>query len=295
MNLTRANVLLTGAAGGIGRAIATALLEQGAAVLLADLDGDALGRLATGDLARWGHRIGTHVADITRPADRAALAEAARGFRGGVNVLLNNAGVSHLRLLDEQPAAQVSLALAVNVEAPIQLCRELLPHLRRQAEAHILNTGSVFGSIGYPGYTVYSASKFAMRGFSEALRRELAETRVWVHYLAPRATKTGINTPVVEAMNAELGVAMDDPDTVARAVVRMLATDDPEATVGWPEKFFARFNGVLPRLVDGAIRRQLPVILRHASWPATNPTTTTTPTPADAPADNGPAIALRRK
>jgi len=154
------------------------------------------------------------------------------------------------------------------VLAPLHLCRGLLAHLRSLPEACILNTGSVFGSIGYPGYAVYSASKFAVRGFTEALRRELSDTNVKVHYVAPRATRTGINTSAVERMNEELGVAMDPPELVARAVCDMVDGGRVEAVLGWPEKFFARVNGVLPRLVDGALRKQLPIIRRYAAEPA---------------------------
>jgi len=164
----------------------------------------------------------------------------------------------------DQPPAQLDLAIAINLLAPMHLCQELLPHLQRQPEACILNTGSVFGAIGYPGYAVYSASKFAMRGFTEALRRELADTKVSVRYVAPRATRTGINTSAVERMNDELGVAMDPPELVAKAVCDMLAGNRVEAVLGWPEKFFARVNGLLPRVVDGALRKQLPVIRRYA-------------------------------
>jgi hypothetical protein len=154
---------------------------------------------------------------------------------------VNNAGVSHFRFLENQPAEEIDLALAVNLQAPFHLCRLLLPHLQRQPEAHILNTGSVFGGIGYAAYSVYSATKFAIRGFSEALRRELADTAVQVHYLAPRATRTGINTAAVESMNAELGVAMDTPPVVARAACAMLEKGTLEAVVGWP-KFFVRLD-----------------------------------------------------
>jgi short-subunit dehydrogenase len=124
--------------------------------------------------------------------------------------------------------------------------------------------GSVFGSIGYPAYAVYSATKFAMRGFTEALRRELAGSNVAVHYLAPRATRTPINAASVERMNAELGVAMDDPSVVGVALCTMLENNTPFAVVGWPEKLFARVNAVLPGAVDGALRKQLPTIRRYA-------------------------------
>lgn len=281
MNIAAARVLLTGAAGGIGGAIAAELLAQGATVLLVDINEIALRRFADGELQSFADRVEVFTANLTRPEDRARLAEFARTWRGGVNVLINNAGVNHFRLLEEQPAEEIDLALAVNVQAPIHLCRLLLPHLCRQADAHILNTGSVFGGLGYPAYTVYSATKFAIRGFSEALRRELADTTVRVHYLAPRATRTGINSAVVETMNAELGVAMDTPKLVARAARQMLERGSAEAVVGWPEKFFVRLNALLPRLVDGALRKQLPVIRRHAGSAAsvaTNLQSTRTPT-----------------
>lgn len=271
MDLKTARVLLTGGAGGIGGAIAGALLKKGAAVLLVDMNETALQRFASEQLAQYGNRIATLAANLTRAADRDLVCAQARNFHGGINVLINNAGVSHFRLLDEQSPEAIDLALAVNLQAPIHLCRSLLPHLRRQASAHILNTGSVFGSIGYPAYAVYSATKFGMRGFSEALRRELGDSTVRVHYLAPRATRTGINTAEVEQMNTELGVAMDRVETVAAAACRILENEATETVVGWPEKLFTRINSVLPGVVDKAIAKQLVVIRRYA---ATRPTTT---------------------
>jgi short-subunit dehydrogenase len=264
MDLRTARVLLTGGAGGIGGAIAEALLAKGAAVLLVDMNEMALQRFVTDRLGHYGDRVATLAANLTRAEDRELVSAQARTFRGGINVLINNAGVSHFRLLDEQSPDTIDLALAVNLQAPIHLCRSLLPHLRQQTAAHILNTGSVFGSIGYPGYAVYSATKFGMRGFSEALRRELGDSTVRVHYLAPRATRTGINTAEVEQMNTELGVAMDPVATVAAAACRILENEATETVVGWPEKLFARINGVLPGLVDRAIAKQLTVIRRYA-------------------------------
>jgi short-subunit dehydrogenase len=263
MNPSGIRALVTGGGGGIGGAIADELLARGASVLLVDRDAAALER-ASRRLDRYGDRVGTLAADLTRTDDRKRLCSEAAAWRGGVNVLINNAGVNHFRMFEDQPPEQIDLAIAINLLAPLHLCRELLPHLQRQDEACILNTGSVFGAIGYPGYAVYSATKFAVRGFTEALRRELADTSVSVRYVAPRATRTGINTSAVERMNAELGVAMDPPEVVAKAVCDMLAGGKVEAVLGWPEKLFARVNGILPRVVDGALRKQLPVIRRYA-------------------------------
>lgn len=255
--------LVTGGAGGIGGAVANELLERHASVLLVDRDAAALERVAR-RLASHVDRVGIIAADLTVAGDRARVCEEAETWHGGVNVLINNAGINHFRMLEDQPPGEIDLAIAINVQAPIHLCRGLLPFLRRQPEACILNTGSVFGAIGYPGYSVYSATKFALRGFTEALRREVADSNVRVRYVAPRATRTGINTSAVERMNAELGVAMDSPELVAKAVCDMLTGGRFEAVIGWPEKLFARVNGLLPRVVDGALRKQLPVIRRYA-------------------------------
>ncbi len=282
MNLGQASVLVTGGAGGIGAAIAAELLAAGARVMLADINAEALAGVASRLGAAEGH-LATVVADLGDTASRNALCSQAIAW--GVNTVVNNAGVSHFGLHDELTPAQVGQTLAINTLAPLLLVAALLPHLKAQPRAQLLNMGSVFGHIGYPGYAAYSASKFALRGFSEALRRELADSSVRVHYLAPRATRTPLNSPAVTRMNAELKVAMDPPVVVARAVRRTLQREIASAVIGWPEKLFARLNALLPGMVDGAIRRQLPVIRRHAQrQQAPSPAAASTPTPRSHPA-----------
>ena len=146
----------------------------------------------------------------------------------------------------------------------MQLTRRLLPELRRQPEAWIVNVGSIMGYLGYPGHAAYCASKFALRGFSEALRRELADSPVRVLYLAPRATRTAMNGAGICALNAELGVAMDEPPPWRR-LLALLERPVRERLLGMPERLFARLNQVLPGLVDRALLRQLSTIRRHAS------------------------------
>ena len=116
--------------------------------------------------------------------------------------------------------------------------------------------GSIFGSIAFPYFSVYSASKFTLRGFSEALRRELADTGVGVTYVAPRATRTRLNDSRVMAMGEATGMNMDSPETVARQITRAIANDRNEAYLGRPESFFVRINGLLPRLVDRSLKAQ---------------------------------------
>lgn len=262
--------VLTGGGGGIGTAIAQAIAPQCAVLLLVGRDAGRLAATAKA-VERPGLACRVVLADLTTPEGRDAVVQAASGF--DINLLINNAGTSEFAWFADQGEASIERILDVNALAPMLLTQRLLPQLQRRASATIVNVGSIYGYLGYPGCASYSASKFALRGFTEALRRELADTTVRVRYVAPRATRTGINTSAVERMNAELGVAMDPPELVAKAVCDMLVGGREEAVLGWPEKFFARVNGVLPRLVDGALRKQLPVIRRYATEPAATPRT----------------------
>lgn len=269
-------VLVTGAGGGIGTAIARELVNRGASVLLVGRDRSKLERLAA-ELSGSADRVAAFAADVTVPADRAALVEFASQWHGGVDALINNAGFNELSMFESQRPDHIDRLIDTNMRAPLHLCHALLPILLRAPRADIINVGSVFGSIGYPGHAVYSGTKFALRGFTEALHRELAGSTVRAHCLEPRATRTPMNAGAGDRLNAELGVAVDDPQVVANAVCAMLTQSRPFAVIGWPEKLFARLNAVLPRLVDGALIRQLPAIRRHAS--SANPTPPSMPPP----------------
>ncbi|HET7202379.1 MAG TPA: SDR family oxidoreductase [Steroidobacteraceae bacterium] len=270
MKPAQTRALVTGASGGIGRALAAELHRRGAAVMLVGRDAESLRQLAR-SIGGATDRLACQVADVATREGRRDVAD--RAVEWQCNALVNNAGVGEFAFVDEQTDAGLERLFAVNALAPMQLTRALLPHLRGRPEAAILNVGSVFGSLAYPGFAAYSASKFALRGFTEALRRELADTRVTVHYLAPRSTRTGMNASAVERMNVELGVAMDPPELVAQAACDMLQRGRFEAVLGWPEKLFVRINALLPRIVDGSLRRQLPVIRRHACLAAAERTT----------------------
>lgn len=262
MKIAQARVLLTGATGGIGSAIASAFIARGASVLLTARNEAALRQLR----AHLGsERVELCAADLTQAQDRERLCARAREWHGGIDTLINSAGMSELRLFDLHAPTDIERALSINLLAPMEMCRELLPHLQRQSSARIVNIGSVVGSIGLPGYTVYCATKFGLRGFSEALRRELADSHVRVHYLAPRATQTALNSPAVVAMNEALGTRCDPPERVASELIRMLDREQAAGVIGWPEKLFARLNQLVPRLVDGALRKQLPIIRQYAS------------------------------
>lgn len=249
--------VLTGASGGIGRAIATALAPHCEALVLVGRDPARLAEsaAAAGPVARW------VAADLATAEGRTAVE------LPGLNLLINNAGAGEFAWLETQSDESVARIIETNVTAPMQLTRRLLPELARQRKAWIVNVGSIMGYLGYPGHAAYCASKFALRGFSEALRRELADGPVRVLYLAPRATRTAMNGAAVCALNAELGVAMDEPAAVARELLALLRGSSRERLLGMPERLFARLNQLVPGLVDRALRRQLPIIRRHAPAP----------------------------
>jgi len=151
--------------------------------------------------------------------------------------------------------------LDINLLAPIRLTQALLPHLRSQARAQVICVGSALGSIGLPGFSVYSASKFGLRGFAEALRRELSRSSVRVQYVGPRSTRTGFNDAAVEAYNAATGTAVDAPSRVAATLLRSLHDEAAERFIGFPERLAVRLNGAVPTLLDGSFdkhRRSVP-------------------------------------
>ena len=274
MQLREARILLTGASGGIGQLLVERLCAQGAQLLLVGRGSIALETLAR----RYPAQISLVTADLSQRNGRQLVLDAARRF-GGLNCLVNAAGINQFSLLESQSEDAIARLIELNVTATLQLTHLLLPLLRQQPQALLVNLGSTFGSIGFPGFAAYCASKFALRGFSEALRRELADSQIKVLYIAPRATRTAMNSAQVVAMNDELKVEMDDPREVAEQILRAIISEREELYLGWPEKLFVRLNGLLPRLVDLALRKQLPVVKRFARAdqplpPASQPTST---------------------
>ena len=258
MQLKNARILLTGASGGLGQELACQLTDGGAALLLAGRDSGRLNALATS----LGPGAASICADLERASGVAALAGAAREF--GVNVLINNAGVSAFGLLENQEWVAIERVLATNLEAPIHLTHALLPWLKAQPQAAIVNIGSTFGSLPFPGFVAYSAAKAGLRGFSQALRRELADSLVAVIHIAPRAIDTPLNTDAVKALNRALKNQSDSPVDVARQVVAALRRGDGEHHFGFPERLFAWLNGVAPSLIDRALAGKLAIIKQHS-------------------------------
>ena len=263
MQLNGKRVLLTGASGGIGEAIVNALAEQGALLVITGRNQQKLVQIAH-VVREMGGVCDVVVADLGTAEGIFDVQQAAHTL-GRIDLLINNAGISEFEAFDIQSDDAIERLLHINLISPMKLTKRLLPYLKAAERGLIVNIGSTFGSIGYPGFTAYCASKFGLRGFNEALSRELADTNVDVCYIAPRATQTAINSQQVMDMNDELGVKSDSAAWVAEQVVRTLQKDRRRVYLGWPEKFFVRMNALFPGVVANSIIRQLPIIRCYLS------------------------------
>ncbi|MBO6224357.1 MAG: SDR family oxidoreductase, partial [Psychrobacter sp.] len=262
--------LLIGATGGIGQEIATQLCAHNRPVILVGRNAQTLTYL-TKKLAKEYPDIPrlSLSCDLSSRASQiqliAALRETVQDCGNVIDTVILNAGINDFALLTDQSDEIIEQMMLVNVAYPLQLIKRLLPILMiQQSPSQIISIGSTFGSIGYPGFSAYSASKFALRGASEALGREYADTSVKFRYFAPRATKTTMNRNTVVAMNQALKVKMDSPETVAKALVNFISTTKPHQHLGFPERFFAWLNRLFPNVVGNAIVKDLPTIKLYA-------------------------------
>jgi short-subunit dehydrogenase len=246
-------ILLTGAAGGIGSALAIALANKGAKLILLDRDAVALESL-TSKLRSTGADVHHLIADLSNNLVIDDVIDEASTYFGGLDILINNAGILDFASYESIAPARIALTMQVNTLAPMLLSHAVLPILKSQAKGMIVNIGSTFGSIGFAHYVPYSASKYAIRGFSQALRRELVDTGVSVLYVAPRATTTSLNNDSSVDLMHKQGTKMDSPALVASKVVEAIEQGRHETYIGQPESFFARLNALLPKLVDMGLK-----------------------------------------
>ncbi len=251
MRVNGKRIILTGAAGGMGSHLAGLLAGHGAHCVLIDANADALDQVCR-DLP----------GAVALPADLSTAehcdeaAQQAISRLGGVDILINLAGLMSFCTYEHETISRLERLIQVNLIAPMTLSRSVLPAMLAQETGQIVNIGSMFGSIGFAYFSAYSASKFGLRGFSQALRRELADTNITVTYVSPRAVKTPINTGAIMKMNAATDTTMDEPDVIARKILGAIEAGCKEAYLGFPESLFVRLNGIWPALIDAAVRAQ---------------------------------------
>jgi short-subunit dehydrogenase len=207
---------VTGAASGIGRALALELAARGCDLALADRDEAGLQAVAAEIAKAHPRKVSVHRVDVSEPGQIADFAQAAITAHPGLNIVVNNAGVALLGQFGEIDQAQMDWLFNINFWGVVHATRAFLPHLARQREAHIVNLSSIFGIIAPPGQTAYAAAKFAVRGFSESLRHELqlANSPIRLSVVHPGGVATDI------ARNSRTGIGVTDNARRAQSIER---------------------------------------------------------------------------
>ncbi|BCL17839.1 SDR family NAD(P)-dependent oxidoreductase [Micromonospora sagamiensis] len=262
---TDGTAVVTGAAGGIGEALAHGLAHRGSHLVLLDRDAERLTQVAAAvGAAHPALRVDTHVVDLADAGATARVAETVRAAHPAIRLLVNNAGVALGGRFDEVTLEEFSWVIDINFRAVVQLTHALLPALKAEPGSHLVNLSSLFGLIAPPGQAAYSASKFAVRGFTEALRHELAGDGVGVTCVHPG----GIRTRIAESARVGSGVDPDEYEAGRRQFEKLLTIDPARAAevildgvrrrrgrvlIGWS----ATLPDLLARLLPGSYGRLL--------------------------------------
>ena len=246
--MTCKTALITGAGSGIGRALAMEAIIRGFDLILVGRNPEKLAetKRMIGD-----DNIRILTADVTKAQDRSLIKDA---VGRELDVLINNAGtlaVGRLTTLEDQDLDRM---VATNIKAPIALTRDLVPALRRK-QGRVVNIGSVFGDIAFPYFTAYSATKFGVRGFSDALRRELDRDDIGVTYVAPRAVRTGAAS-AFDQLIGPMQMTLDLPEIVAVHAWDAIEIGKREALPRSKERLFIWLQRLFPSLVDRALAAQ---------------------------------------
>ena len=266
MQINDCVAVLTGAGSGIGRALALALAQKNCHLALADLNTDALAETAAQARA-LGVRVSEHRLNVADREAVAALPEAVMAEHGKVDLLINNAGVALGGNFDQVSTENFDWLMSINFDAVVCMCRAFLPLLKQRPAARVINISSLFGLITPAGQTAYCASKFAVRGFSNALRLELKDTSVGVTVVHPGGVATAIASSArspegeTEAQwQAKLARAQRllrmPPSKAAHIILRGIERDKARVLVGND----ARIVSWLERLLPGNYWRLLPGI-----------------------------------
>jgi short-subunit dehydrogenase len=256
--LAGARVVLTGASGGIGRCLAARAAARGARLLLAGRKARVLDEIAAPLQARGGD-VATMAGDLTIPADMQGLLQAVKERFGGLDVLINNAGVSSFGHFATSNEAILREIMEVNFFAPAELMRLAAPLLRHGNRPAIVNVSSMCARRGIPAWSEYSASKFALAGLTEALRAEFARFDIDVLLVVPGLTQTDFASHSLRRdgrMQIDFAGGMP-AESVAASILRGLEMGTSEIVLGREARWLLRINRYLPRLVDRLMARRV--------------------------------------
>ncbi|HEX8905206.1 MAG TPA: SDR family NAD(P)-dependent oxidoreductase [Longimicrobiaceae bacterium] len=255
MVLAGRTAVVTGAAGGIGRAVAVSLARRGCHLALADVN--EAGLAETAEMARApGLRVTRHRLDVSDRAAVAAFPGEVTAEHAGVDVLVNNAGVAVGGTFEQVGEDDFEWLFEINFWGVVRMTRAFLPLLRASGDARLVNLSSVFGLIAPAGQVAYAASKFAVRGFSEALRHELEGSPVGVTVVHPG----GVATSIADSARVPAGVPADEAERRRRAMKKELRMPPEKAG----EIIVRGIEQRKPRVLVGADAVGLSVLARFA-------------------------------
>lgn len=257
-DLNGKRAILTGASGGIGRATAEALVNAGVRLALASRSSDAINQLADVFVKAGGEVIAIPT-DITKPDDRQRLVDGAVKAFGGLDLLINNAGVGSWGHFSTSTPDIMRQVMEVNFFGPIELTRLVIPHLALGNEPVVVNVASMCGRKGMPAWPEYSASKFALVGMSEAWRGEFARFDVDVITIVPGMTDSGFQNHWLRnegKASLKFNEGMK-PEDVASGLVEAIRKNRTEVVLGSEARRLLRFNKYFPRLTNWLIARKV--------------------------------------
>ena len=257
-DLAGRRVLITGASSGIGRALAVQLAKAGARLTVAARREDKLNELAA-ELSATGAEVQPVTADVTVAVDRLRLLAEAQNRFGGLDVLINNAGVASWAFFVDSTEEILRTIMEVNYFAPAELIRLAIPMLTQGQQPAIVNVSSMCGRRAMPGWSEYSASKYALCGLTECLRGELARFDIDILLIVPGLTSSDFAQHFLQR-KGRAKIQFDKgmpPDQVAAGIVRSLIKSKTETVMGGEAKWVLRCNKFFPRLTDWLLARKM--------------------------------------
>jgi 3-oxoacyl-[acyl-carrier protein] reductase len=249
--------MVTGAASGIGRAIALEFAKEGADLFLVDIDAQKLAAVA--DEARGrGVTVITAVCDLCDPAQIAAAVDQIRGAWGQLNILVNNAGIAFYGPIQSMSPAQWDRIIGVNLLAPIRLVNQTMPLLVAADEAHIVNMCSMFGLVGWRKTAAYQTTKFGLVGYTAALRAELQRANFGVTALCPGFVQSALlDKAAISDVDGQPSVPSwisTTPEYTAVRTVRAIRRRQGLVLITPVAHFYWRLMRLAPWLVDWLVR-----------------------------------------
>lgn len=257
-DLRQKRILITGASSGIGRAIAEQAAAAGARVAVSARSADKLDHLVKALAGRGAEALAVP-GDVTSDADRRRIIQTIVDKFGGLDVLINNAGVASFGHFADSTEEILRRIMEVNFFAPIELIRLAIPHLTKGTQPAIVNVSSMCGRRALPAWPEYSASKYALCGMSEALRGEMARFDIDVLVVLPGLTKTDLRQNMLRD-DGRLKIDMNDgmpAAEVAAGVIRALQNNSAETVLGREARTILRLHKFLPGLLDRLVIRRV--------------------------------------